>query len=59
MKKYYVNVHLDYVCPIELEAENEEQAHELAAQMSESADINQLECNGIIDICTTDIENID
>lgn len=59
MKKYYVNVHLDYVYPVEVEAENEEQAHELAAQMSESVDINQLECNDIIDICTTDIENID
>lgn len=59
MKNYYVNVHLDYVCPVEVEAENEDQAHELASQMSESVDFNQLEYNGIIDICTTDVEYID
>lgn len=59
MKKYYVNVHYDYVFRAVVEAENEEQAHELAVQMAESSDTNHFECNDITDICTTDIEDVD
>lgn len=59
MKKFYVNVHCDYIFPAVVEADNEEQAHELAVQMFEKCGQERIELNDITDICTTDIEDID
>lgn len=59
MKKYYINVHCDYVFPAEVEADSEEHAHELAVQMFENYGFERVELNDITDICTVDIEEID
>lgn len=57
MKKYIVNVHYDAVVTVEVEAESEEKALELAPIKAESI---SLEDADVVDInsCVTDIEDI-
>ena len=51
MAKYTVNVHYDYVATVEVEAENEEQALELAKQAADNVPQDELEYVDFTDAC--------
>ena len=47
MAKFTVNVHYDYVATVEVEAENEEQALELAKDVADELSTQELELCGL------------
>ncbi len=57
MKIYEVNVHYDMVCPVVVEAENEQQALSLAERKAACIENPHLECYGI-KCCVTDEHDI-
>lgn len=57
MKKYAVNVHYDAVISVEVIAENEEQALELAKQKGESIPLNEADVAGV-NACITDEQEL-
>lgn len=57
MKKYTLNVHYDAVISVEVIAENEEQAKELALDKAEEISLSDADVVGS-DVCVTDVQNL-
>ena len=51
MAKFTVNVHYDYVATVEVEAENEEQALDLAKDLADNVPQDELEYVDFTDAC--------
>lgn len=51
MKQFTVNVHYDYVAVIGVEAENEEQAFEIAKRAADNVPQDELEYVGFTGVC--------
>ena len=51
MAKFTVNVHYDYVATVEVEADNEEQALELAKTVADNVPQDELEYVDFTDAC--------
>ena len=51
MAKYTVNVHYDYVATVEVEADNEEQAFEIAKRAADNVPQDELEYVGFTGVC--------
>ena len=58
MKKFTVNVHYDVCLTVEVEAENEQEALELAEKEAAMCSLNDSTCESIIGKCITDVEEI-
>lgn len=58
MKKYYVDVHYDLCLSVEVNAETEEQAIDLAKELASDMDLNDGDAC-YHDACVTDVEDIE
>lgn len=58
MIKYYVNVHYDVTLSVEVKAENERQAIDLAKELAFDMDLNDGDAS-LYDACITDEEELD
>lgn len=55
-KKYFVNVHYDYFVSVEVMAESQEEALELAKSKADDTEMSEMQYCDFIDACVTDIE---